>query len=137
MFAKPRFAKALLCAMVLSLSVCSNIDLQTTEYVGVAHAAPTLQANVEILRSEPLRPHTRIGEIVVSASTEPAPAASEIEQKLRAEAAKIGGDAVVVVYDHIQPVAAYARGPLWSRDIETIEGRKLKGIVIRYMRRAP
>lgn len=53
-------------------------------------------------------------------------------EKLREEAAKLGGDAVVVVYDHIQPVAAYVTGPLWSRDIETIQGRKLKGIVIKY-----
>ncbi|MNH38205.1 hypothetical protein D3C79_992010 [compost metagenome] len=76
----------------------------------------------------------RLGEIVVSASTEPAPSATEIEQKLREEAAKIGGDAVVVVYDRIQPVAAYVSGPLWSRDIEAVEGRKLQGVVIRYTR---
>jgi hypothetical protein len=29
-------------------------------------------------------------------------------------------------------VAAYVSGPLWNRDIETIQGRKLKGIVIKY-----
>jgi len=39
---------------------------------------------------------------------------------------------VVVVYDHIQAVGAYASGPLWARDVTTIEGRKLKGIVIKY-----
>ena len=42
------------------------------------------------------------------------------------------GDAVVVVYDHIQPVGAYLNGPLWARDVETVNGRKLKGIVIKY-----
>lgn len=116
----------------LTLSACSSIDLKTTEYVGAPHAAPTLDSSVEVLRSEPSRPHDRLGEIVVSASTEPAPQVSEIEQRLRVEAAKIGGNAVVVVYDQIQPVAAYVSGPLWNRDIETIQGRKLKGIVIRY-----
>lgn len=48
------------------------------------------------------------------------------------EAAKIGGYAVMAGHDPIQPVATYASAPLWSRDIETIQGRKLKGIVIRY-----
>ncbi|MNU00057.1 hypothetical protein D3C72_2430800 [compost metagenome] len=57
---------------------------------------------------------------------------TDIEQKLRTEAAAMGGDAVVVVYDRIQPVSAYVSGPLWDRDIQSIQGRKLKGIVIHY-----
>ncbi|MNC43971.1 hypothetical protein D3C76_932770 [compost metagenome] len=119
-------------ALLLVLAGCSSIDARTTEYVGVAHAAPTNAANVEVLRREPLRPHSRLGEILVDASVEPAPPISDVEQKLRDEAAKIGGDAVVVVYDRIQPQSAYVSGPLWDRDIHTVEGRKLKGIVIKY-----
>ncbi|WP_369986943.1 hypothetical protein [Pseudomonas xanthosomatis] len=132
---KLRFIPAMLLgAMALALTACSSIDAHTTEYVGAPHPAPTAPGNVEILRSEPTRPHVRLGEILVSAGTEPAASVSEIEQKLRSEAAAIGGDAVVVVYDRIQPVAAYVRGPMWDRDIESVEGRKLKGIVIRYTR---
>lgn len=85
-----------------------------------------------MLRTEPLRPHVRLGEVLIDASVDPAPPITQVEEKLREESAKLGGDAVVVVYDHIQPVAAYVTGPLWSRDIETIQGRKLKGIVIKY-----
>ncbi|WP_330114644.1 hypothetical protein SA496_24830 [Pseudomonas sp. JS3066] len=117
---------------LLLLAACANIGAQTTEYVGTPHAAPTDPAGVEVLRREPARPHDRLGEVVVDASTEPPPPVTEIEQKLREEAAEIGGEAVVVVYDRIQPVAAYVSGPLWARDVETIQGRKLKGIVIRY-----
>jgi hypothetical protein len=69
---------------------------------------------------------------LIDASVDPAPPITEVEQKLREEAAKLGGDAVVVVYDHIQPVGAYLNGPLWARDVETVNGRKLKGIVIKY-----
>lgn len=119
-------------ALLLALAGCTSIDARTTEYVGVPHAVPTSAANVEVLRREPLRPHTRLGEIVVDASIEPAPPISEVEQKLRTEAASIGGDAVVVVYDRIQPVSAFVSGPLWSRDVRSIDGRKLKGIVIKY-----
>ncbi|MNN51443.1 hypothetical protein D3C81_1660790 [compost metagenome] len=85
-----------------------------------------------MLRTEPLRPHVRLGEILIDASVDPAPPITEVEEKLRDESAKLGGDAVVVVYDHIQAVGAYVNGPLWARDVQTIEGRKLKGIVIKY-----
>lgn len=122
----------LLATLLLAIAGCTNIDARTTEYVGVPHAAPTNAADVQVLRSEPLRRHIRLGEILVDATVEPAPPITEVEQKLREQAASIGGDAVVVVYDRIQPLSAYVSGPLWSRDIQTIEGRKLKGIVIKY-----
>ena len=122
----------LLAAVLLAIAGCTSIDARTTEYVGVPHAAPTSASSVQVLRTEPLRPHTRLGEIVIDASIEPAPPITDVEQKLREQAASIGGDAVVVVYDRIQPVSAYVSGPLWSRDMQTIDGRKLKGIVIKY-----
>lgn len=121
-----------LAAAVLALNACANVSARTTEYVGAVHAAPTSPASVQVLRTEPTRPHTRLGEVLLDASVEPPPPVSEIEQKLREEAARIGGDAVVVVYDKILPVSAYVSGPLWDRDIQTVEGRKLKGIVIHY-----
>ena len=123
---------AALMASALALSACATVDAQTTAYVGVEHPAPTLANEVQVLRTEPTRPHVRLGEILIDASVDPAPPITQVEQKLREEGAKLGADAVVVVYDHIQPVAAYVTGPLWSRDIETIQGRKLKGIAIKY-----
>lgn len=125
----------LVCALLasaLGLSACATVDAQTTAYVGVEHPAATIPAEVQILRVEPTRPHVRLGEILVDASVDPAPPITQVEEKLRNEGAKLGADAVVVVYDHIQPVAAYVTGPLWSRDVETIQGRKLKGIAIKY-----
>jgi hypothetical protein len=100
--------------------------------VGVEHPAPTLASEVVVLRTEPLRPHIRLGEVLIDASVDPAPPITQVEGKLRDESAKLGGDAVVVVYDHIQPMGAYVNGPLWARDVRTIEGRKLKGIVIKF-----
>ncbi|CAI8932923.1 hypothetical protein [Pseudomonas sp. IT-P4] len=117
---------------LLTLNGCATVDAQTTAYVGVEHPAPTSPDHVVVLRSEPLRPHVRLGEVLIDASIDPAPPITEVEQKLREESAKLGGDAVVVVYDHIQAVGAYASGPLWARDVTTIKGRKLKGIVIKY-----
>ncbi|MGE8068640.1 hypothetical protein [Pseudomonas sp. NPDC089569] len=121
-----------LTAALLALSGCASVDAQTTAYVGVEHPAPTVPSEVTVLRSEPLRPHIRLGEILIDATVDPAPPVAEVEEKLRDEAAKLGGDAVVVVYDHIQRVGAYVNGPLWARDVQTVNGRKLKGIVIKY-----
>lgn len=124
------FTAVIICG--LALSACATVDAQTTAYVGVEHPAPTLPSEVQVLRTEPTRAHVRLGEILIDASVDPAPPITQVEQKLREEGAKLGADAVVVVYDHIQPVAAYVSGPRWSRDIETIQGRKLKGIAIKY-----
>ncbi|MNF33301.1 hypothetical protein D3C84_141140 [compost metagenome] len=121
-----------LCAALLCLGGCASINAESTEYVGAQHFPPTLPEQVQVLRTEPTRSHVRLGEVLLDSSVEPPPPVTEIEQKLREEGAKMGGDAVVVVYDRIQPVAAYVNGPLWARDVETIEGRKLKGIVIHY-----
>ena len=133
-FALPvRGIKVLAIALtVFGLSACASINASSTQYVGGEHFAPTLPESVQVLRVEPTRPHVRVGEVIVDASVEPPPPVTEIEQKLRTEAAAMGGDAVVVVYDRIQPVSAYVSGPLWDRDIQSIQGRKLKGIVIHY-----
>ena len=123
---------AALIACALALTACATVDAQTTAYVGVEHPAPTLASEVQVLRTEPTRPHVRLGESILDASVDPWPPITQVEQKLREQAATLGANAAVVVYDNIQLVAAYVSGPLWSRDIETIQGRKLKAIAIRY-----
>ena len=108
------------------------MDSHTTQYVGAPHFPPSDPAKVEILRTQPTRPHDQLGEIVVDASTDPAPPVTEVEQRLRQEAAKIGADAAVVVYDRIQPIGVFVTGGYWSRGVSTITGRKLVGIAIKY-----
>ena len=121
-------------ALACLLVSCASIDATTTQYVGAPHFPPSNPAAVEILRTEPIRPHERLGEVVVDASTEPAPPIAEVEDKLRAEAAKLGADAVVVVVDRVQPVGAFVSGPWWGRDVDVIKGRKVVGVAIKYRR---
>jgi hypothetical protein len=128
-------SRGLLLLVVAGMFVsCATIDATTTQYVGAPHFPPSNPATVEILRSEPIRPHERLGEIVVDASTEPAPPIAEVEDKLRAEAAKLGADAVVVVLDRVQPVGAFVSGPWFGRDVDVIKGRKVVGVAIKYRR---
>jgi hypothetical protein len=119
---------------VVMLGACATVDVTTTEYVDAPRYQPTEPTAVQILRTEPTVPHDRLGEVMVDASTDPAPPIVEVEQKLCKAAAKLGADAVVVVYDRIQPVAAHVSGPWWGRNIESISGRKLVAVAIRFRR---
>jgi hypothetical protein len=117
---------------VAALSACASVDVQSTEYVAAPRYQPTDAKSVQILRTEPKVPHDRLGEVVVDASTDPPPPVVEIEQKLCQAAAKMGANAVVIVLDRVQPVAAYVTGPYWGRSIESVSGRKVIGIAIRF-----
>lgn len=119
-------------AIACLLVSCASIDSHSTQYVGAPHPPPTDPPWVEILRTTPTRPHDRIGEVKVEASTNPAPPVADVEKRFRQEAAKIGADAVVVVYDRIQPVGAYVSGPWWGGSVNTISGRVLIGVAIKY-----
>lgn len=96
-----------LAASLLVLHGCATVDAHTTAYVGVEHPAPTLANEVQVLRTEPLRPHVRLGEVLIDASTEPAPPITEVEQKPQESRQARRRYAVVVVYDHIQTTGAF------------------------------
>jgi hypothetical protein len=114
------------------LAACATVDATSTQYVGAPHPPPTDPANVAILRAEPGRPHDRLGEVVVDASTEPPPPIADVEAKMRAEAAKLGADAVVIVLDRVVPTGVYVSGPWWGRSVDTVTGRKIVGVAIKY-----
>ena len=116
------------------LASCATIDATVTQYAGAPRFPPTNPASVQIIRVEPIRPHERLGEIEVDASAEPAPPIAQVEDKLRAEAASIGADAVVVVVDRLQPGGAFVSGPWFGRDVDVIKGRKVVGVAIKYRR---
>ena len=114
-----------LAILACALASCATVDATTKQDIGAPRLPRSDPARVEILRVEPQRAHNRLGDIVVDASTNPALPIEKVEAKLRDEAAKLGADAVVVVYDRVRPTAAYVSGPLWDRSIETVQGRKV------------
>jgi len=103
-------------ALACALASCAYVDATTTQYVGVPRFPPADAAAVQVLPSEPMRTHDRLGEILLDISVDPAPPLADIEQRLREETAKMGGNAVFVVRDMVNPAA----------------GRKLIGVAIRY-----
>jgi hypothetical protein len=86
---------------------------------------------VQILRTPPTRPHVRLGEVTAEPSSDSVPV-TEIEAALRKAAAKMGADAAVVVYDKTQTTGAFVTGPWWGRAVQTIQGRVIIAVAIKY-----
>lgn len=103
-------------ALACALGACAYVDATTTQYVGVPRFPPTDPKTVQVLPAEPMKVHDRLGEILLDISVDPPAAVAEVEQRLREEAAKMGGNAVFVVRDMVNPNV----------------GRKLIAVAIRY-----
>ena len=94
----------MLLAASLALCGCSTISVNTKAYLASPRCAPSDPAKVEILAAEPKQSKDRLGEIMLSVGGNPG--RERLEDKLKHAAAKLGADAVFVVYDktHVFPV---------------------------------
>ena len=124
---------ALLTAAValVALTGCNTVSTSVRQDIGGPTSAPTDPAQVQILRAPPTRPHVRWGEVTAQPSSDSV-SAVEIEAALRKAAAKMGADAAVVVYDKTQTTGAYVTGPWWGRQVQTIQGRVIIAVAIKY-----
>ena len=118
-------------AALCCLTGCKTVSTSTTQYLGGPIYAPSDPATIQILRTQPTRPHVRLGEVRAEPSSESV-GAIEIEDALRKAAAKLGADAVVIVYDRTQVTGAWVSGPWWGRSVNTITGRVIIGVAIKY-----
>ena len=117
-------------AAVAGISGCASVNAESERYIGAPQFAPTNPASVEILRREPHRPHVQLGEVILSPSGDPDVA--ELEKGIREEAAKLGADAAVLVYDKTKRVGTVYSGGWWVRSATPIYGRKIVAVAIRY-----
>jgi hypothetical protein len=93
-----------LLVVVLALCGCASIYVNTKAYLGSPRYAPTHSTRVQILAAEPRQPNERLGEVMLSVGG--SPSKEKLEEKLKRAAARLGADAVYVVYDktHVFPV---------------------------------
>jgi len=120
-------------AMILALGVlggCASISVSSTRYIGAAEVPPTDPRAVEILRHPPHRAHERLGEVMLEPSGRPPVA--ELEQAIRSEAAKLGADAAVLVFDRTKRIGTVVEGPWWARSAHPVYGRRIVAVAIRY-----
>ena len=113
------------------LTGCNTVSTSIKQDIGGPTYPPSDPAQVQILRTAPTRPHVRLGEVTVQPSSDSVPV-TEIEAALQKAAAKMGADAAVVVYDKTQTTGAYVTGPWWGRQVQTIQGRVIIAVAIKY-----
>jgi hypothetical protein len=116
---------------LVALTGCNTVSTSIRQDIGGPTYPPTDPAQVQILRTAPTRPHVRLGEVTVQPSSDSVPV-TEIEAALQKAAAKMGADAAVVVYDKTQTTGAYVTGPWWGRQVQTIQGRVIIAVAIKY-----
>jgi hypothetical protein len=110
---------------------CQTVSTSQIQYIGVPQYPPTDPAQVQILRTAPTRPHIRLGEV----RAEPASESMDvtlIETAIKKAAAKLGADAAVIVSDKTQIVGAEAVGGYLDRSFETVQGRVVIAVAIKY-----
>jgi hypothetical protein len=118
-------------AGVLAVTGCKTVSTSYHQYVGVQSFPPSDPAQVQILREMPTRTNVKLGEVEAQPSGSSV-GNPQIEQALQKAAAKMGANAVVIVADHTQVVGATVTGPAWARSFNTISGRVITGVAIRY-----
>jgi len=131
---KPTFScisRGLGLAIFFLATGCQTVSTTHTQDVGSAKYPPSDPTQVQILRAEPTRPHMRLGEVRAEPSSQDMDV-TKIEGALRKEAAKLGADAAVVVYDRTQTTGAMITGPWYGRSLQRIEGRVVIAVAIKY-----
>jgi hypothetical protein len=118
-------------AMLFALTGCNTVSTSVRQDLGGPTYPPSNPTLVQILRTQPTRPHVRLGEVQAEPSSDSVPVA-EIEASLRNAAAKMGADAAVVVYDKTQTTGAFVTGPWWGRQVQTVQGRVIIAVAIKY-----
>jgi hypothetical protein len=116
---------------LLAVTGCNTVSTSTTQAIGTPVYPPTNPATVQILHTPPTRPHVRLGEVRAEPASTSTPA-SDIATALQNAAAKLGADAVVIVYDQTQIVGAVVNGPWWGRSVQGITGRVVIAVAIKY-----
>jgi hypothetical protein len=118
-------------AALFALTGCNTVSTTSTQYVGGPKFPPTDPATVQILRAMPTRAHVQLGEIRAEPSSTSTDV-SKIELALQQKAAKLGADAAVIVVDRVQTTGAMVVGGFLNRSVETIQGRVVVAVAIKY-----
>ena len=124
----PLAAALLACALLVT--GCHTVSTSLVPYVGLPKYPPSDPAKIEILQKDPTRTFEKLGE--VTASPDEGTSAATIEAALRKEAARLGADAVVLVYDKMQVIGSRVWGPAWAPEISNVNQRVIVVVAIKY-----
>ena len=124
------FGTAAYLVLALALVGCASVSEQSHAYLNSPRVAPTSPDRVALLTGEPTRPKDRLGEVRLTIEGEPS--RDDIEAKLRGGAAKLGADAVFVVYDRIHVIPIVYAGWYGPVGVSEARRREIVGIAVKY-----
>jgi len=123
-------ARTVAVGATLLLAGCCSISEHEHAYLNSPRSAPRPSDKVAILVSEPTQPKDRLGEVRLSIEGEPS--RDQIEQKLKDGAAKLGADAVFVVYDRVHVFPVVYAGWYGPAGVSEAMRREIVGIAVKY-----
>jgi hypothetical protein len=129
-----RFIRCVLSTALAGLvltSGCNTVSIRSKQSVGEPSYAASNPVAIAILHEPPSRPFVRLGQIIAEPSSDGV-SMQQIEAALQKAAAKWGANAIVIVRDRNQITKVYIHGPLYHRSFETVQGRVVIGVAIRY-----
>jgi hypothetical protein len=109
---------------------CNTVYVQSKQYLGVPNYPPTDTASIQVLQTQPTTPNVKLGEITLQPQGNPTK--TDMEQKLRLAASKMGANAVVIVADQTMVFGTTVMGPWWGQTVSPDVGRVIVGVAIRY-----
>jgi hypothetical protein len=109
---------------------CNTVHIETKQDLGLPRFAATDPASVAILREPPSKPNIRLGEVY--ARPQGSPTVTQIEDKMRQAAARMGANAVVIVSDRNHFMGHIVTGPWYARQVSPDYQRFIVGVAIRY-----
>ena len=119
-------------AALFLVTGCGSIAINSNQYLGVPSYPPSNPAQIQILRQEPTRPCVRLGEVRAEPFSEDT-SAQRIEAAMRNAAAKMGADAILILYDRSEVTGAIVTGPMYGpRTVQQTVGRVVVGVAIKY-----
>jgi hypothetical protein len=118
-------------AALFLVTGCNTVSINSNQYLGVPPYPPSNPAQIQILRQEPTRPNVRLGEVRAEPSSDSV-SAQKIEAAMRNAAAKMGADAIVILYDRTEVTGAMIVGPMYGRSVQPTVGRVVVGVAIKY-----
>lgn len=113
------------------LGGCTKVSVTTMPSTQVQKFPPMDPGIVGILRSEPTRPHLRLGEIEIEPHVKQSSA--ELEQQLQEAAGALGADAAVIVADPANLLGGTTATSWWGRGVAPVHGEDIVAVAIRYL----
>jgi hypothetical protein len=110
---------------------CNYVEIHTRQYIGFPAYTATDPGTIPILHAAPGEPHDRIGEIAALPVGDPS--VQQIESDMRAAAARMGANALVIVDDQPTYIGSTVYYSWYNSSVYADYQRVITAVAIHYL----